>query len=129
MHHSLVNKKPLYKRLQENLKIQEEKYEESRDNFLKARRSQFKPIIKEQLEDFAEKIDIIAGHLKMKKREERSKLLDNDSFDPNRLKSKIYMNVVSQDKISRQKSEVEYKKKNDLIAKKQNYANYIKMVH
>lgn len=65
----------------------------------------------------------------MKKREERSKRLDNDSFDPGRLKSKIYINVVSQDKISRQKSEVEFKKKNDLVTKKQNYAKYIKMVH
>lgn len=39
MHHSLVTKKPLFKRLEENLKIQEDKLEESREQYLKARRS------------------------------------------------------------------------------------------
>jgi|TARA_B110000285_G_C14991511_1_gene546576 hypothetical protein len=96
---------------------------------LKARRSQFKPILQEQLDDFAEKIDIIAGHLKMKKREERSKLLEGDSFDPNRLKSSIYKNVVSKDKLSKQQVDLDFKKKNELVAKKHNYSKYIKMVH
>jgi hypothetical protein len=107
VHSDLISKKPLYKKLEENSRIQNDKNDEIRQKILKERKTQFKPILQGEIEEFAEKVDMIVSHMNVQRREERDKILEGDCFDPKQLRSQTYQKVVHKDKLQKQHAEME----------------------
>ena len=58
--------------------------------------TKFRPILKEELDEFAEKCEIIVSHLNQERKAQRDKLVENN-FDSKQLRSQIYQNVVEGD--------------------------------
>lgn len=95
----------------------EEAYESHKDDemheqkelMLDERRTKFKPIAKSEINDFAEKVDLIVGVLTQKRQESRLRDMETD-FDPRQLESGIYRKVIKNDNNEKVRKEIEQEK-------------------
>ena len=81
---------------------------------IKSRKLLFKPMIQGELDEFANKVDLIVNHLNQKKKEERDLKIEKDQAlldEANVLKTELYHKIAEDNYMKRHRSVQEFQKK------------------
>lgn len=92
----------------------DDEWHEQKVQMLDERRTKFKPIAKSEINDFAEKVDLIVGVLTQRRQESRLREMETD-FNPKQLESGIYRKVIQDDNHEKVKKEIEQEKMKQML--------------
>ena len=82
IHQDLTHKKPLYLKLQENFdQEQQQKAQELKEKHDEEKLTKFRPILKEELDEFSQKCELIVSHMNQERKAQRDRQVENN-FDP-----------------------------------------------
>lgn len=95
----LMRKEPLFRRLEKEYSAHlQEKEMELKEKYQEDRRTKFKPLIQQELDQFSNKVDKIVSYLTRKRQEERTVLYGGGSADLVGLRTQTYEQVVEKDR-------------------------------
>lgn len=127
-----MRKAPLFKKIQDQYSGQLNEQElQHKEKALEERKTKFKPILQEELDQFSNKVDQIVSYLTRKRQEERTNTLRQaaNSVDLVGLRTQTYEQVVEKDREAKEATVLQKQGKAELLHRRKNYASYVKQVH